>query len=147
MCVFFQSLYSNGFMSDGLTGVWGSSRPVAFSHVPGFPLLTTTAQYPVSKKPLVLLFVSRQFHRKFLFGANLKINFIHPERMRNWLGVIISSSLHLNNYFRHHVCLSFRTYTRPSVHTSHFNFFPIPPVVSDIVKIKVAWHMLRVKKM
>ena len=39
---------------------------------------------------------------------------------------------HLNNYFRLHVCLSFRT----SVRTSHFHFFRFPAVVSQNVTNK-----------
>ena len=62
MSALLQGLDSNGFMSDGLTGIWGSSARPRFpagllSHCSGrLSLQTTTAQYPVSKKPLVLLF-------------------------------------------------------------------------------------------
>ena len=44
----------------------------------------------------------------------------------------INGWLHLNNYFRLHVCLSLC----PSVHTSHFHFFQFPAVVSQNVTNK-----------
>ena len=44
--------------------------------------------------------------------------------------------LNLNNYFRLHVCLSFRTYVRTYVRPSHFHFFQFPAVVSQNVTNK-----------
>ena len=59
--------------------------------------------------------------------------------------------VHLNNYFRLHVCLSFRTSVRPylrtsvrpSVRTSHFHFFYFLQLFHKMSLIKVAWHVLR----
>ena len=57
---------------------------------------------------------------------------------------------HLNNYFRLHVCLSFRTsvrtYVRPSIrHT--FIFLEFLQLFHKMSQIKVAWHVLRMKNM
>ena len=52
----------------------------------------------------------------------------------------------LNNYFRLHVCLSFRTYVRLSVRTSHFYFFRFPAVVSQNVINKSCLACVKSKK-
>ena len=53
---------------------------------------------------------------------------------------------HLNNYFRLHVCLSFRTYIRTYVcHT--FIFFDFLQLFHKMLLIQVAWHVLRMKNM
>ena len=59
--------------------------------------------------------------------------------------VYFISSL-LNNYFRLHVCLSFRTSVRPSVRTSHFHFFRFPAVVSQNVTYKSCLACVKRKK-
>ena len=47
----------------------------------------------------------------------------------------------LNNYFRLHVCLSFRTYVRPYVTLYNFKSY------RKMSLIKVSWYVLRVKNM
>ena len=61
-----------------------------------------------------------------------------------WL--ILNFWNNLNNYFRLHLCLSFRTSVRTSVrHT--FIFFYFLQLFHKMSLIKVAWHVLRVKNM
>ena len=55
--------------------------------------------------------------------------------------------IYLNNYFRLHVCLSFRKSIRPYVRTSHFHFFDFLQLFHKMSLIKNAWHVLRVKDM
>ena len=62
----------------------------------------------------------------------------------------IHRNAYLNDYFRLHVCLSFRTSVRPSVrpyvrHT--FIFFDFLQLFHKMSLIKVAWHVLRMKNM
>ena len=49
---------------------------------------------------------------------------------------------YLNNYFRLHVCLSFRPWVRPS----HFHFFRFPAVVSQNVTYKSCLACVKRKK-
>ena len=62
--------------------------------------------------------------------------------------------VYLNNYFRLHVCLSFRTSVRPYLRMSvrsyvrhTFIFFDFLQLFHKMSLIKVAWHVLRVKNM
>ena len=73
----------------------------------------------------------KNMHKKF-FGITSLV--FLPPRSGHFL-------VHLNNYFRLHVCLSFRPSVRPSVTLYDFKSY------HKMSLIKVSWYVIRVKNM
>ena len=87
---------------------------------------------------------SRSFYSKFVYTVFLlQKDFLYENRKKSLLIIVDNFfSRDLNNYFRLHICLSFRQSVGRFVTLYNFPFLQL---YHKMWLIKVAWHAIRVK--